>query len=140
MSDYPYSFGFSISRDLNSLYYTNGLGRAVRLIDEDTFNIFTLTDAASIAVDASVYSNFRVVLGGSRTLANPTGLFNGQQLFFRIKQDATGNRTLNYGSMYKFPGGTLPVLSTGANALDVLSCQYDSTDNSLVCIVNKGFA
>lgn len=102
--------------------------------------VFTLTDGATISVDASVADNFRVVLGGNRTLANPTNLRNGQVLNFRIHQDATGSRTLAYGSKYKFPGGTAPVLSTAANSRDFMSCQYDSTDDTLNCVLNKAFA
>lgn len=100
----------------------------------------TLIDAATIAVDASQGFNFRVVLGGNRTLGNPTGMRSGQQITIRIKQDGTGSRTLAYGSKYKFPGGTVPVLSTAANALDMLICQYDPTDDTLACVMHKAFA
>lgn len=99
-----------------------------------------LTDGATISVDASLANNFRVTLGGNRTLANPSNLIDGQVLNFRIKQDGTGSRTLAYGSKYKFPGGAAPVLSTAAAALDFMSCQYDSTDDTLVCVLSKAFA
>ena len=99
-----------------------------------------LTDAATVSVDAGTGNTFRVVLTGNRTLANPTNLTDGQQLFFRIKQDGTGSRTLAYGSMYKFPGGVAPTLSTGAGDMDILSCQYDKTDNTLVCVFNADFS
>lgn len=101
--------------------------------------VVTLTDAATIVVDASLGNNFRVVLGGNRTLGNPVGLIDGQVINFRIKQDGGGGRTLGYGSMYKFPGGTAPVLSTAANALDFMSCQYDAADGTLICVMNKDF-
>lgn len=102
--------------------------------------VTALTDGATISVDATLSNNFRVTLGGNRTLANPTGLIDGQVINFRIKQDATGGRTLAYGTMYKFPGGSAPVLSTAANALDFMSAQYDATDSTLVCVMNKAFA
>ena len=102
--------------------------------------VITLTDAATITLNASLGSNFRVVLGGNRVLANPTGLSNGQVFNIRIKQDATGSRTLSYGTMYKFPGGIAPTLSTGANAIDFMSCQYDAADSVLICVMNKAFA
>lgn len=100
----------------------------------------SLTDGATISVDASLANNFRVTLGGNRTLANPTNLIDGQVLNFRIFQDGTGSRTLSYGTKYKFPGGTAPVLSTAASAKDFMSCQYDSTDDTLFCVLNKAFA
>lgn len=102
--------------------------------------VSTLTDGATVSVDASLANNFRVVLGGNRTLANPTNLISGQVINFRIKQDGTGTRTLAYGSKYKFPSGTAPVLTTTASATDFMSCQYDSTDDTLVCVLNKAFA
>ena len=99
-----------------------------------------LTDAATITVDASASDCFRVTLAGNRTLANPTNLIDGQPLNFRIKQDGTGSRTLAYGTNYKFPGGTVPTLSTAANAEDLLCCVYDSTEGTLFCVLNKAFA
>lgn len=98
-----------------------------------------LLDGATITANAELGNTFRVTLGGNRTLANPTNLTNGMQLFFRIKQDGTGSRTLAYGSKFKFPGGA-PVLTTTANALDILACQYDATDDTLVCVLNKALS
>ena len=99
-----------------------------------------LTSGASIAVNAGLSNNFRLVIGVNATLANPTNLTDGMVLNFRIKQDATGSRTLAYGTAYKFPGGTPPALSTGANAVDFISCYYDGTDAVLACNISKGLA
>lgn len=101
--------------------------------------VVSLTDGATINVDASLANNFRVTLGGSRTLANPTGLIDGQVFNIRIKQDGTGSRTLTLGSKYKTPGASF-VLSTAAGSLDFMSCQYDATDDTLVCVLNKAFS
>lgn len=98
-----------------------------------------LLDGATINVNAAIGSTFRVTLGGNRTLANPTNLTDGQRLHFRIKQDGTGSRTLTFGSMYKFPGAS-KTLTTTAGALDTVECQYDATDNTLACVMNKAFA
>ena len=98
-----------------------------------------LTSAATVVVDASLSNTFKLTLAINATLANPTNLTDGMLLYTRIKQDATGSRTLGYGSMYKFSGGT-PVLSTAANAVDLLTCYYDSTDNVMACRLEKGFA
>lgn len=104
------------------------------------FGVRALTDAASLALDASLSDNWRVTLGGNRTLANPTNPIDGQVLNLRIIQDATGGRTLAYGSAFKFPGGSPPVLSTAANARDFLSAQYDATNATWYAVLNKGFA
>ena len=102
--------------------------------------VITLTDAATIAVDARLGDCFRVTLGGNRTLGNPTNMIGGKVYNFRIIQDGTGSRTLAYGSKYKFAGGTAPVLSTAASSKDFMSCEYDATDDTLYCSMLKAFA
>ena len=99
-----------------------------------------LTDAASIATDASLSNTFTVTLGGSRTLANPTNMTNGAIYNWRVKQDGTGSRTLAYGSKFKWPGGTAPTLTTTANATDFISGQYFSDTDTILCTCLKGFA
>lgn len=83
--------------------------------------ITTLTDAATIAVDFNDSNNFKVTLGGSRTLGNPTNIVAGQSGLIVIQQDGAGSKTLSYGAYWKFSGGTAPTLTTAANAIDVLS-------------------
>lgn len=80
--------------------------------------ITALTDGATITPDLAASNNFSVTLGGNRTLANPTNISAGQSGSFFISQDATGNRTLAWGSYWDFSNGTAPVLSTAANAVD----------------------
>lgn len=99
----------------------------------------SLTDGATISVDASLSNNFRVTLGGNRTLANPTNLADGMVLNFYIKQDGTGSRTLSYGNKYKFFGST-SALSTTASSRDMISCIYDATDDVLLCNLVKAAA
>lgn len=82
--------------------------------------VVAMTDGATITPDFSAGNNFSVTLGGNRTLANPTNLTAGQSGAIVITQDGTGSRTLAYGSYFKFPSGSAPVLTTTANAVDVL--------------------
>src|SRR5574343_1611406 len=105
-----------------SLNSTNTFTKAQRVAT------VALTDGATINVDASLSNVFNVTLGGNRTFANPTNLGAGQTLIFKIRQDATGSRTITWGSAYKFPNGIAPTLSTGANKLDVVSCVSDGTN------------
>lgn len=97
-----------------------------------------LTDGSSIATDASLSNNFTVTLGGNRTLANPTNLTAGMWLHFVVKQDGTGTRTLGYGSAFKWPGGTVPVLSAAAGEVDTISGYSDGT--TIYASAQKGFA
>ena len=102
------------------------------------FGQSTLTDGASIAWDLESNQSAKVTLAGNRALANPTNLVDGAAYTLVIVQDATGGRTLSYGSMYKFPGGTAPTLSTGANAIDVLSCVAHG--GNLLCTLTQDFS
>lgn len=97
-----------------------------------------LTDASTVATDASLSNNFTLTIGGNRTLGNPTNLVAGHVYNWVITQDGTGSRTLAYGSAFKWPGGTAPVLSTSAGAVDLISAIYDGT--RLVANFNKGYA
>jgi len=80
--------------------------------------ITTLTDGATITPNFNDSCNFTVTLGDSRIMANPTNLVAGQSGSIFIVQDATGGRTLAWGTYWKFSGGTAPTLSTTANAVD----------------------
>lgn len=98
----------------------------------------TLTDAATIAWDLDLAQCAKVTLGGNRTLAAPTNLRAGFTYILRAIQDATGSRTLAFNAAYKFPAGIDPVLSTAANAIDILSFYCDGT--SLYGAAQKAFA
>lgn len=82
--------------------------------------ITALTDGATINADFADSNNFSVILGGNRTLANPSNLTAGQSGCIWITQDGTGSRTLAYGSYWDFTGGTAPTLTTTASAVDCL--------------------
>ena len=99
-----------------------------------------LTDAATIATDASLSNTFTVTLGGNRTLGNPANMTNGAIYNWRVRQDGTGSRTLAYGSKFKWPGGTAPTLTTTANATDFISGQYFSDTDTILCTSLKAFA
>jgi len=79
-----------------------------------------LTPGATVNLDLSLGINFTLAMGGNYTLANPTNAKEGQSGNILITQDATGSRTLAYGTSYKPVGGSAPVLSTTANSRDML--------------------
>jgi hypothetical protein len=84
-------------------------------------SVTTLTDGATITPNFALNNSFTVTLAGNRTLANPTNLVAGQSGVIIINQDATGSRTLAYGTNYDFGGGTAPTLTTTANAQDMIA-------------------
>lgn len=92
------------------------------------FATANLTDASAISWNLNSAQVATVTLAGNRTLSNPTNLRNGGTYVLIVKQDGTGSRTLAYGSAYKWPGGTAPTLSTGANDVDILTFVSDGTN------------
>jgi hypothetical protein len=63
-----------------------------------------------------------------RTLDNPTNKVDGAVYILVVKQNGTGGYTLSYGSDYKFPGGTAPTITSGANKVSVLTFVSDGTN------------
>lgn len=100
----------------------------------------TLTDAASIATDASKSNIFTVTLGGNRTLANPTNPTDGQRVIWKIRQPASGGPyTLAYGTQFNWGTAAAPTLSTAANAVDLVGGVYDATKSEWMMGFTLGF-
>lgn len=89
---------------------------------------YALTDAATIATDCSQSNVFTVTLGGNRTLGAPTNLLAGATYIWIVTQDGSGGRTLSFNSVFKFPGGVDPTLTTTAAAVDIISGVSDGTN------------
>jgi len=98
----------------------------------------TITYAASVAPDMSTFINAVMTLTGNLTLANPTNTKVGQTGCIRFVQDATGSRTISFGTNWKFPGGTAPTLTTTATATDLLF--YQVFTGFVFCNLVKGIA
>ena len=58
------------------------------------------------------------------TFTAPTNPCN---ILLVLKQDGTGSRTATWPAAVKWPGGTAPTLSTGANKIDIISFYFDGT-------------
>jgi len=90
--------------------------------------------SGTITLNMATANNVSLTLNAnsSNTLANPTNLTAGQSGAIFITQDATGSRTLAYGTNWDFVNGTTPTLTTTANAVDVLVYSVRSA-SSIVC-------
>lgn len=91
-------------------------------------NVAALTYAATLNTDASAGDIFDVTLTGNATLANPSNPVDGKTLRWRIRQDATGNRTVTLGNKFALPASASSPLpfSAAANKLDILAATYDA--------------
>ena len=91
--------------------------------------LHTEASAATITPDwdnGNVYTT--ELTNASTTFADPTNIKPGATYIIILKQDGTGSRTVSWGTKYKFPGGTAPTLTTGANKADVITLVAYSTD------------
>lgn len=95
---------------------------------QQNFKKTTLADGTNISWSLNTAQVASVTLAGNRTLDNPTNMVDGGTYILIVKQDGTGTRTLTYGTAYKWSSGTAPTLSTGANAVDILSFISDGTN------------
>lgn len=102
--------------------YRNNTSNRVLITDQVNASgaFYALTDGATINWDMANGWNASVTLGGNRTLANPTNPIVGRSGAIKVTQDATGSRTLSFGSNWDAAGGTMPTLSTTANAVDYI--------------------
>jgi len=96
-----------------------------------------VTYAATTTINCQLSNSFRVVLTGNVTFvfSNPQ---DGQSINVRIIQDATGSRIVTWPASFRWQGGSVPVLSTAANAADFLAAEYDATDATWVASLLKG--
>lgn len=104
----------------------NALAYGGRIINREPKYV-QLTDAATIATDASLVPNggiCQVTLTDNRTLGAPTNPTHGQRIMYRFKQDGTGNRTLSLNAVFVVGPHTV-TLSTAANAVDYMEVAYN---------------
>ena len=81
--------------------------------------VTTLTDGATIAVDADLGPNYMVTIAGNRTLSNPTNAAVGKELWVAVAQDGTGGRTLAFDTDFISADGYTTVNAT-ASAVSII--------------------
>jgi hypothetical protein len=97
--------------------------------------VTALTYGATVTPDFALSNNYSLALTGNVTLANPTNLVAGQSGVIAVSQDATGSRTMAFGSYWKFTGGTAPTLTTTANAIDDIAYYVESATRIVAKVV-----
>ena len=84
---------------------------------------FVQLDNATAAIAWAVAHNTiaELILNGNKTIDNPTGGSDGIIVALFLIQDATGNRTVTWGSEFDWGEDGTPDLSTGASKRDFFS-------------------
>jgi hypothetical protein len=89
--------------------------------------VVNLTDAATIAVDASLGNDFRVTIAGNHTMGTPANPADGQRITFQITQGSGGSFAITWDTGYEFSDGLpKPALSTTAGQTDLLGFIYNA--------------
>ena len=111
-----------VSNAASNLPSWTALADAITLLKNPAVLKQTLIDAAVIGWDMSLGPVAEVTLGGNRTMAAPTNIKEGATYILFVIQDAVGGRTLGWdAATFCWPLGNAPTLSTGANAIDVIT-------------------
>lgn len=90
--------------------------------------VVTLTDASTVAVDASKGNDFRVQLGGNRTIGAPSNPTDGQRIAIHVQQPASGGPyTPAFASGtggYAYGSASVPAWSATASQVDLTGWLY----------------
>jgi hypothetical protein len=125
------SFGASsgLTFDGVTLTSTQITGR-LKSYKESVTNLSTVT-ANTASIDLSLSNIFDVTLGNNVTFTftNPPASGIAQSCTIILRQDVTGNRTATFANS-RYTDGSPPVLSTGANQIDVLT--FFTVDGGLI--------
>jgi len=87
----------------------------------------TLTDAATIAWNTASGRVASVTLTASRTMGAPTNLKIGTYIL-NVIQGGTGSYGITWNSVFKWPAGVAPSLSTAVGARDLFTFYSDGTN------------
>ena len=78
---------------------------------------------------------------GNITTLTISNAADGQTISIAFVQDATGSRTVAWPASFTWIGQTTGVVSTTANAIDILTATYSSTDSKwLVSLSNQDYS
>ena len=139
--DLGYDVKLSLLSGVNSRIYEIALfdNMPSQRVKQNVALMVPLTDGATITPDLRMGNLFSVTLGGNRTIGAPTGgqVPTGTMFVLRVRQDASPPRTLSWNSIYRFPSGTAPTLSTGANKTDYFGFIYNAIDTKYDCIAQE---
>lgn len=115
------------------------IGGTLTTIGNVTFSVTPSAVAISTSTftPTGTFNNYSILLVHAAcpcTLANPTATpVPGTTGRITIKQSSTGSDTIGtYGSVYRWPGGSAPTLSTAANATDLITYYVQDTTHVLL--------
>jgi len=105
--------------------------------DQNSMTPVSLTSASTITPDVNQGNNFEIAaLAHNALIANPSNIADGSVITIMIRQDATGGRTLTWGSKWLFPNGLDQNPASGALDYSLVSGIYSSGSSFDVILAN----
>lgn len=88
-----------------------------------------IAELPTTIIDAQDSDSQQLTLTGNRTMGIPSNPSDGQQIDLLVIQDATGERTLTWNSIFLFEGGVAPTLASAPAAADRFLAKYNAALN-----------
>ena len=85
------------------------------------------TGDGTTTIDWKLGNKFKFTFGAQNDTFTFTAPTNPCNLLLVLIQDGTGSRLATWPGTVKWPAGTAPTLTTGANTIDIVSFYYDGT-------------
>ena len=86
------------------------------------------TGDGTTTIDWKLGNKFYFIFGAQNDTFTFTAPTKPCNLILVLKQDGVGSRLATWPATVKWPSGTAPTLSTGANDIDIVSFYYDGTN------------
>jgi hypothetical protein len=80
-----------------------------------------------ITIDQALSNVFETTLSQNVVFANPINPIGGQTVNILVRQNLTGGFTGTFGTAWTFTNKSTPAFTTTPGAVDLLSCQWDSS-------------
>ncbi len=118
--------------------YSQGKSLATNQAIHDSIATFFAIDSIGTtnqnkSVTFSTYSYEKIRMTGNITITlSSLTATRCRNVYISLIQDGVGSRIVTWAGNVKFPGGVVPVLSTTANAQDVLSFEWNGSHYILV--------
>jgi hypothetical protein len=92
----------------------------------------------ALTIDWTLGNEHKVVLTGNVTFtfSNPV---DGGRYVLKLKQDATGGRTVTWPGSVVWPGGVAPTITSGANKVDLVTMMYDAADGKYYAAASQNY-
>lgn len=101
--------------------------------------IINANSPGTVTLDMAESNAFTVNVGAAIALSL-TNAQDGQTLNLLIKQGATGYAVTFTAGQWTWPGGTVPTITTDANAVDMISGRYDLASTRMRAVAIQAFA